>query len=58
MRSTMFRWIPWLMLLMSASGAAAVTVSGKIHDRETGESIPGVAVMVQGTPRGAAQTSE
>jgi hypothetical protein len=37
---------------------ALVTASGKIHDKETGESIPGVAVQVVGTLRGAAANVE
>ncbi|MBU0690498.1 TonB-dependent receptor [bacterium] len=37
---------------------AHVTISGKIHDLETGESIPGVAVMVKGTTRGDAANVE
>lgn len=47
-----------LLLLFTQNAHALVTVSGKIHDRETGESIPGVAVMVEGTRRGAAANVE
>jgi len=47
-----------LLLLFTQNARALVTVSGKIHDRETGESIPGVAVMVDGTQRGAAANVE
>jgi hypothetical protein len=47
-----------LLLLMSISIAEAATVSGKILDRETGESVPSAAVMVVGTQRGAAADVE
>lgn len=47
-----------LLLTLSGRALALVTVSGKIYDRETGESIPGVAVMVEGTKRGAAANVE
>jgi hypothetical protein len=47
-----------LLFLMAASAAEAVTISGKIRDSSTGESIPGVSVAVVGTPRGAAADVE
>lgn len=40
------------------SALAHVTISGKIRDLDTGESIPAVAVMVKGTTRGAAANVE
>jgi hypothetical protein len=36
----------------------AVTISGKILDRETGESVPSAGISVVGTPRGAAADVE
>jgi hypothetical protein len=48
----------FLLVLFSSNVFASVTVSGKILDRETGESIPGVSVMVKGTQRGAAANVE
>ena len=47
-----------LLALFPSTASALVTVSGKILDRETGESIPGVTVMVKGTTRGAAANVE
>ncbi len=48
-----------LMLgLLLATQAGAVTVSGKILDKETGESIPGVAVQVKELSRGIATDVE
>lgn len=48
-----------LMLALPMSGVLANgTVSGKIKDAATGESIPAVAVMVEGTNRGAAANVE
>jgi hypothetical protein len=46
------------ILLLTSAPAKAVTVSGKVLDKETGESIPGVAVQVQGTSRGMASNVE
>ena len=46
------------MMLTLASIAHAVTISGKIIDRETSESVPGAAVQVTGTTRGAAADVE
>ena len=45
-------------LLAVGSQAEAVTVSGKILDKETGESLPGVAVQIKGTSRGMATNVE
>lgn len=47
-----------LSILLLFSQARAVTISGKILDRETGESVPSAAVMVVGTQRGAAADVE
>ncbi|MBU1984157.1 TonB-dependent receptor, partial [bacterium] len=47
-----------LLLALPMCAYALVTVSGKILDRETGESIPSVAVMIEGTQRGAAANVE
>jgi hypothetical protein len=48
-----------LMLALPISAAyARATVSGKIKDAATGESIPAVAVLVEGTTRGAAANVE
>lgn len=47
-----------LAALLTSPAFALVTVSGKILDRETGESIPSVTVMVKGTQRGAAANVE
>ena len=54
-----FRYIVLLLFLGAAAAPAlAVTLSGKIIDRESGESIPSAAVMVVGTTRGAAADVE
>lgn len=45
-------------MLTISSACAGVTVSGKIRDRETGESIPGVSVALAGTKRGAVANVE
>ncbi len=45
-------------ILVLALRADAVNVSGKILDKESGESIPGAAVQVVGTTRGAAADVE
>lgn len=49
-----------ILFLLGASlhAYATGTVSGKIKDAATGESIPAVAVMVEGTTRGAAANVE
>ncbi|RPH93474.1 TonB-dependent receptor [candidate division KSB1 bacterium] len=47
----------FVSMIPNLAGATA-TISGKILDRETGESIPGVSVMVEGTERGAAANVE
>jgi hypothetical protein len=50
-----------MLILLSTicfSTAHAVTVSGKILDKETGESVPSAAIMVVGTTRGAAADVE
>lgn len=47
-----------LIFCSSVVALAIGTVSGKIKDAATGESIPAVAVMVQGTTRGAAANVE
>jgi len=44
--------------LVLAHPADAVTVSGKVLDDQTGESIPGVAVQIKGTSRGIAANVE
>ncbi len=55
---THFRYgLPVLLLLLTTQ-ADAVTVSGKVLDKETGESIPGVAVQVKGLLRGMATSVE
>ena len=61
MRKHILRRACILLLLLAvfpSTASALVTVSGKILDRETGESIPGVTVMVKGTQRGAAANVE
>ena len=40
------------------SAYSLVTVSGKVRDKKTGESIPGVSVWVKGTTRGASANVE
>ena len=48
-----------LMLVLPISAAfARATISGKIKDAATGESIPAVAVVVEGANRGAAANVE
>lgn len=47
-----------MMILLLAGQAGAVTISGKVRDSETGESVPGASVMVVGTTRGAAASVE
>ena len=61
MRQYILRRACILLLLLAvfpSTASALVTVSGKVLDRETGESIPGVTVMVKGTTRGAAANVE
>ncbi len=47
-----------LTIMLWTLAAQAVTVSGKVYDKETGESVPGAAVQVAGTNRGAAADVE
>ncbi|MCB1059424.1 MAG: TonB-dependent receptor [Calditrichaeota bacterium] len=47
-----------LIFGMTAVALGNTTVSGKIKDQSTGESIPSVAVVVEGTNRGAAANVE
>ncbi|MBI5058262.1 TonB-dependent receptor [candidate division KSB1 bacterium] len=52
-------WKAIVIALLAAQAAwAGVTVSGKIKDRETGESVPSASVQVMGTGRGAATNVE
>lgn len=46
------------LILLAASPVWAVTISGKILDQATGESVPSAAVQVVGTSRGAAADVE
>ena len=46
------------VMVMAAAPAWAVTISGKILDKETGESVASAAVQVVGTTRGAAADVE
>ncbi|MCB9358140.1 MAG: TonB-dependent receptor [Calditrichaeota bacterium] len=48
----------FLMLGIATCAFARATISGKIKDDATGESIPAVAVIVEGTNRGAAANVE
>ncbi len=46
-------FLPVLVLVsMTSATAQDLTVTGKITDRETGEGLPGVSVVVQGTSEG------
>ena len=57
-RNGLLMLIAAFCLLACSDVWALVTVSGKIRDKETGESIPGVTVQVAGTKRGAAANVE
>jgi hypothetical protein len=45
-------------VLFAANLTFAVTISGKVRDNQTGESVPGATVMIVGTQRGAAANVE
>lgn len=51
-----FKLTAFLLILAIASSVQAfaqeITISGRITDSETGESLPGAAVMIQGTKKG------
>jgi TonB-dependent SusC/RagA subfamily outer membrane receptor len=51
----MKRLLPFIFLLIFSVSAAGqqVTITGQVTDAETGESLPGVTVLVQGTTRGS-----
>ena len=60
-RSNFVRRIKFLMMasgLLMTLRAEAVTISGKLLDKDSGESIPGVAVQVKGGNRGMAANVE
>ena len=54
-KSSLQIWLVLAMIFVSAAVSAQnITVSGTIRDAQTGEPIPGAAVMVQGTAHGVA----
>jgi CarboxypepD_reg-like domain/TonB-dependent Receptor Plug Domain len=63
MTPALFQWtrsnlLGLCLLLVVGAPVLAVTISGKILDNETGESVPGASIQVVGTNRGAAANVE
>jgi TonB-linked SusC/RagA family outer membrane protein len=51
---TMYQRLLFLLLMLPFSALAQSTLTGVVRDNTTGEPIPGVNVIVQGTPNGTA----